>query len=134
MEESQALWQTQRQAIVAKIKTGGYGIAQDGRSALISTGYTIDLTKCGAGWSNTEGLTDSEIRFGHTSTLTGNQPEFAKITTGWQAYLAGMNETGITDSTGKTRRFNMTSRTMGTARPVPAPRSTSSSIRTRPLP
>ncbi|MFN0028878.1 MAG: ABC transporter substrate-binding protein [Acidimicrobiales bacterium] len=107
MEEWQALWQNQRQAIVTKIKAGGYGIAPDGRSALIADGYTIDLSKCGTGWSNTEGLSDTEIRIGHTTALTGPDAQYGKITTGWQAYLGAVNQSGITDSTGKTRRFNL---------------------------
>ena len=50
----QALWKSEREAVVKKIKAGKFGIAADGKSALISDGYTVDLAKCPSGWSNTE--------------------------------------------------------------------------------
>ncbi len=108
IEAWEALWAEERAAIVKKIKDGKYGISADGKSALISEGYTVDLSKCPSGWNNTEGLTDTEIKIGHTTALSGTLAIYGQIATGWQLYLGKINEAGgIKDSTGKTRTFNL---------------------------
>ncbi len=109
MQQWQALWKNERDAVVSKIKVGGYGIAKDGQSALISEGYTIDLSKCPAGWNNTEGLTDTEIKIGHTNLMSGIRilASRGQSATGWKLYLDQVNKNGIRDSAGKTRTFNL---------------------------
>jgi hypothetical protein len=39
----------------------GWGTSADGTKATGPEGFTIDLTKCPSGWSNTEGLSDASI-------------------------------------------------------------------------
>ena len=108
MAEWDTLWKTQREAVVKKIKAGKYGISADGKSALISEGYTVDLSKCPSSWNNTEGLTDTEIKIGHTTALSGTLAIYGQIATGWQLYLGEVNKAGgIKDSKGKTRNFNL---------------------------
>lgn len=111
----EALWQSERDAIVAKINAGGYGIAADGTSALISSGYRIDLSRCPSNWSNTEGLTDTEIRLGQTALLSGTLAQYAPIAAGLEIYLADLNRRGITDTTGRTRTFDLIIRDEGYA-------------------
>ncbi len=107
MEEWQALWQTQRDAVVKKIKDGKYGISADGKTALVSAGYTVDLSKCPAGWNNAEGLSDTEIKIGHTTALSGTLAVYGQIASGWQWYMEEVNKVGIKDSAGKTRKVNL---------------------------
>ncbi|MEZ5265295.1 MAG: ABC transporter substrate-binding protein [Acidimicrobiales bacterium] len=55
-----------------------------------------------------EGLTDTEIKIGHTTALSGTLAVYGQIATGWQLYLGEINKAGgITDSEGKTRTFNL---------------------------
>ena len=104
----QALWKTEREAVVKKIKAGKFGLAPDGKSALISDGYTIDLSKCPSGWNNTEGLVNGEIKIGHTTALSGTLAVYGQIATGWQLYLGDVNAAGgIKDSAGKTWTFKL---------------------------
>jgi branched-chain amino acid transport system substrate-binding protein len=107
LEEWKALWATQREAVVKKATDGKFGISADGKSALISDGYTIDLSKCPAGWNNLEGLSDTEIKIGHTTVLSGTLAIYGQIANGWTWYNEEVNKTGIKDSTGKTRKINL---------------------------
>ena len=52
-------------AIVKRIKDNKWGKSADGKTLTGPEGFTIDLTKCPAGWSDTEGLTDTTIKIGH---------------------------------------------------------------------
>ncbi|MEZ5263913.1 MAG: ABC transporter substrate-binding protein [Acidimicrobiales bacterium] len=108
LEDWEALWEEERAAVVEKIKDGGYGIAADGKSALISDGYTIDLSACASGWSDTEGLSDTEIKIGHTTAQSGTLAIYGQIATAMGLYFADVNKAGgITDSEGKTRTINL---------------------------
>ena len=64
------LWEEERAATIEKIKDGGYGISADGKSALISDGYTVDLTKCTAGWSNTQGIENGTLKISQAIALS----------------------------------------------------------------
>src|SRR5215210_6277759 len=66
MEAWEALWKDQRDAIVKRIKDNKWGKSPDGKTLTGPEGFTIDLSKCPAGWSDTEGLTDTEIKIGQT--------------------------------------------------------------------
>ncbi|MGD9755730.1 MAG: hypothetical protein AB7W59_32455, partial [Acidimicrobiia bacterium] len=66
MEEWEALWASERAAIVARIKENGWGLQADGKTITGPEGFTIDLTRCAAGWSNTEGITDTEFKVGQS--------------------------------------------------------------------
>lgn len=102
------LWERQRQAMVTKIKAGNYGISADGKSALLADGYRIDLSTCSAGWSNTEGLTDTQITIGHTTAQSGTLAVYGHIATGIETYLSAVNNKGgITDANGVSRTLNL---------------------------
>ncbi|HUG74232.1 MAG TPA: hypothetical protein VMM81_00955 [Acidimicrobiia bacterium] len=45
-------------------------------------GFEIDLSDCPADWSNTEGITDTEIRLGHTTAQSGNLAAYGDIAVG----------------------------------------------------
>ncbi len=108
MDEWQARWKSEREAVVKKIKAGKFGISADGKSVLMSDGYTVDLTKCPSGWNNTEGLSDTEIKIGHTTALSGTLAVYGQIAHGWQYYINEINAGGgIKDTAGKTRKINL---------------------------
>ncbi|MFN0025821.1 MAG: Hsp70 family protein [Acidimicrobiales bacterium] len=122
MEQWESLWATERAAMVAKIKAGGFGISADGRSALLAADYAIDLSTCPAGWNNTEGLDNNQIVIGHTTAQSGTLALYGQIAAGIQLYLAEVNNAGgITDAAGVTRTFNLRVRDDGydSARTIP---------------
>ena len=58
--------------VVKRIKDNGWGTSADGKTLTGPEGFTIDLSKCPAGWSNTEGLTDTEIKIGYAAAAVGH--------------------------------------------------------------
>jgi branched-chain amino acid transport system substrate-binding protein len=108
MEEWEALWEEERAAIVTKIEDNGWGVSADGKTLTGPEGFTIDLSKCGGGnWSSTEGLTDTEIKFGHTISLSGVTADYGNATKTAKLMFDHYGEEGFfTDSTGKTRTIN----------------------------
>jgi len=106
MADWEALWTKERAAIVQRIKDGGWGVSSDGRSLTGADGFTTDLSKCPSGWSQTEGLTDTSIKFGEVLGLSGiyASPTTAQaIGTMLDFYSA---KGSYKDSTGKTRTVN----------------------------
>src|SRR5947209_8776249 len=67
----EALWKKQRDAVVKRIKDNGWGKSADGTKITGPEGFSVDLTKCPAGWSDTEGLTDTSIKIGFPVSLSG---------------------------------------------------------------
>src|SRR5690349_21979480 len=64
----------------------------------------MDLTKCAAGWSDTEGLTDTTIKIGQTISLSGTLAEYGNIAKTNQVLFDYYSAKGaFKDSTGKTR-------------------------------
>jgi ABC-type branched-subunit amino acid transport system substrate-binding protein len=122
MEEWEALWKTEREAIVAKIKQNGWGLQADGKTVLGPDGFKVDLSKCPAGWSNTEGLTDTEIKFGASAPSSGTAATGVYINQSMSVILDYYAEKGMfTDSLGKNRRVNQIIRDDGydPARTIP---------------
>lgn len=108
MAEWEALWKEQRAAIVQRIKTEGGGLSADGKSAKGTGAFNLDLTKCPAGWSDTEGLTDTEIKIGHTTAQSGILADYGNIARAMEVMAATVNKAGgITDSKGKTRKVTL---------------------------
>jgi ABC-type branched-subunit amino acid transport system substrate-binding protein len=119
IEEWEALWAGQRAAIVERIRSNGWGKTADGTKVLGPEGYTVDLTKCPAGWSDTEGLTDTTIKVGHTGPQSG---PVGQIMTVLNALFAHHNARGgFTDSEGKARQAQVVLRDDGydPARTIP---------------
>ena len=56
LAEWEALWAKQRDAIIKRIKDNKWGKSADGKTLTGPGGWTVDLTKCPAGWSDTEGV------------------------------------------------------------------------------
>ena len=104
MEEWEALWTKERQAIVDRIEENHWGKSADGTKVTGPEGFTIDLTKCTAGWSDTEGVSDTEVKIGITGALSGAQADYGNILRGGDALMKAYNKEGFfKDSTGKTR-------------------------------
>ena len=108
MAEWEKLWATERAAAVKRIKDNTWGLQADGKTVLGPEGFTVDLSKCAAGWSNTEGLTDTEIKVGQHTILSGPLADAGNISKAAQAMLAYYNGQGLfKDSVGKTRNVNL---------------------------
>jgi len=97
IEEVEAVWATERQAVVdmltAGIESGEYGLGEDG-IARGPGGYEIDTNVCPADWSNTDGLTDTEVRWGYTTAQSGNLAAYGDIALGMESYYSYLNEQG----------------------------------------
>jgi len=97
IEEIEAVWAEERQAVVdmltAGIESGEYGLGEDG-IAHGPGGYEIDTNVCPADWSNTAGLTDTEVRWGYTTAQSGNLAAYGDIALGMQSYYNYINEQG----------------------------------------
>ena len=55
-------------------------------------GFVIDMSECPADWSNTHGITESEIRIGHTTVQSGTLAAYGAIGFGWANYHDWVNE------------------------------------------
>ena len=105
MDDWNKLWTTQRAAIVKRITDNKWGLSADGKTITGAEGFTIDVSKCPAGWNNIEGITDTELKLGHTIAQSGTLAIYGQIANGMKAYFDVVNKTGIKDSTGKTRKI-----------------------------
>ncbi|MEZ5234241.1 MAG: ABC transporter substrate-binding protein [Acidimicrobiales bacterium] len=104
MEEWEDLWAEERAAIVEKIKENGWGLQADGKTVTGPEGFTIDVSQCAAGWSNTEGLTDTEIEIASHTPFSGTLADAGNINRGAEAIWAYYSKEGFfEDSEGKTR-------------------------------
>jgi ABC-type branched-subunit amino acid transport system substrate-binding protein len=114
MDQWEALWTKQRADIVKKIKDNHWGKSADGKSVTGPEGFKIDLTKCPAGWSDTEGLTDTDVKVGITGALSGPQADYGNILRGGDVLMKAYSKQGFfRDSSGKTRNVNVVMRDDG---------------------
>lgn len=114
MAEWEALWTQERAAVVKKIKDNKWGKSADGKTVTGPEGFTIDLSKCTAGWSDTEGLTDTDIKIGITGALSGPQADYGNILRGGDVLMKTLSKQGFfKDSQGKTRNVNVVMRDDG---------------------
>ncbi|MEO2138594.1 MAG: hypothetical protein ABGW68_00855, partial [Gammaproteobacteria bacterium] len=67
--------------ITEKVNAGEWGVGDD-NVLRGPTGYEIDLNGCPGDWSNTQGVSDSELRLGHTLVQSGNLAAYGNITHG----------------------------------------------------
>jgi ABC-type branched-subunit amino acid transport system substrate-binding protein len=106
MEEWEALWANERAAIVKKIKDNGWGLQPDGKTVLGPEGFTIDLSKCPAGWSQTEGLSDTEIKVGGHTAFSGTLADAGNISKGGAVIMEHYSKAGMfKDAKGVTRNL-----------------------------
>ena len=82
--------------ITAKMDAGEWGINDD-NVLRGPAGFRIDLNDCPADWSNTHGITDSEIRIGHTTVMSGNLAAYGNLAVGWDSLNRYVNENGGVD-------------------------------------
>ena len=105
MEEWEKLWEKERAAVVAKIKADKSGISADGKSVQVAPGYTVDLSKCSAGWNNTEGLTDTTIKVGQSIAQSGTLADYGNYGKSIDVLFKYYSEKGLfKDANGKTRK------------------------------
>jgi branched-chain amino acid transport system substrate-binding protein len=104
LAEWEALWATQRDAVVKRIKDNGWGKSADGSTLTGPGGWTVDLTRCAAGWSDTEGLTDTTIKIGQSIPLSGTYADYGNLAKGIEFLFGYYNEQGLfKDVNGQTR-------------------------------
>ncbi len=122
MDEWEKLWATERDAVVKKIKDNKWGLQADGKTVKGPEGFTIDISKCPAGWTNTEGVSDTEIKLGSHTPFSGTLADAGNINKGMDAIFKYYSDKGLfKDSTGKTRKVRMISKDDGydPARSIP---------------
>src|SRR5690606_35502745 len=108
MEEWEALWAEERAAVVARIQDNGWGTSADGKTLTGPGDFSVDLGACPTGWSDTEGLTDTEIKIGYPLPQSGPAAESAGLGYSQQALFNHYNAEGaFTDANGKTRNVTM---------------------------
>jgi branched-chain amino acid transport system substrate-binding protein len=107
MDEWEALWAKQRDAVVKRIKDNKWGKSADGKTVTGPAGFTMDLTKCPAGWSDTEGLTDTSIKIGQTIAQSGTLADYGNLGKAINVLFDYYGKKGaFKDSLGKTRTVN----------------------------
>ena len=107
IDEWERLWAVERAAQVKKIKDNKWGKTADGTKLIGPDGWTIDLTKCPAGWSDTQGLTDTEIKFGQVVAQSGIGADNGLVYKTAELWFKYYSDKGyLKDSNGKTRRMN----------------------------
>jgi branched-chain amino acid transport system substrate-binding protein len=122
MAEWEALWKSQRDAVVKRIKDNKWGLSADGKTITGPEGFTVDISKCASGWSNTEGISDTEIKIGQAIAQSGTLASYGQIAKGVQARFDTINAAGgIKDSTGKSRKLTYLAKDDGydAARTIP---------------
>ena len=79
-----------RDAIIAmiteKMEAGEWGVNSDNH-LIGPAGMDIDLNECPADWSDTHGLTDTQIRFGQTTVQSGNLAAYGNLSLGMQIWF-----------------------------------------------
>ena len=122
MDDWEKLWASQRAAIVKRIKDNHWGVSADGKTLTGPEGFTIDLSKCPQGWTETEGITDNEIKIGQTLAESGTFAVAANYGKGEDAIFKHYSDQGaFTDVNGKSRKVTYIQKDDGydTAKTVP---------------
>ncbi len=70
-------------------------------------GFEIDLNECPADWSNTTGITGSEVRIGHTIAQSGTLAAYGAIAAGWANYLDWVNANDPIEINGSPRDLTL---------------------------
>ena len=93
LDELEARWAESRSAVVASLSSDAYGI--DDQNVLHGpAGFEVDLNECPLGWSDTGGVDDSSISFGHTTAQSGTLAAYGDIGTGMETYFDYVNANG----------------------------------------
>jgi len=103
IEDWEALWETERAAIVKEIVDNGWGWDQEANKVTGPGGFEVDLSKCAAGWDPYGGLGEGKITIGQTIAQSGIAADYGNIGIGQNVLYEYENaKGGITDSEGKT--------------------------------
>ncbi|MEZ5411103.1 MAG: ABC transporter substrate-binding protein [Acidimicrobiales bacterium] len=103
MADWEALWDTQRAALVAEIEENGWGWDQAANKVTGPGGFEVDLSACPSGWDPYQGLDNGVIQLGQTLAQSGTLADYGNVGIAQTIYYDHVNaEGGITDSTGKT--------------------------------
>ncbi|MEA3215758.1 MAG: branched-chain amino acid transport system substrate-binding protein, partial [Acidimicrobiia bacterium] len=107
MDEWEALWTKQRAAIVQRIKANKWGKSADGKTLTGPNGFTVDLSKCPASWSDTEGISETTIKLGHAIAQSGTIANTLYYGKGQETIMAYYADKGAyKDVNGKTRKVD----------------------------
>ena len=79
--------------ITAHITSGEWGVGDD-NILRGPEGFEIDLDECPTDWSNTQGITDTEIRLGQIGPQSGRLASYDNARVGWMTYLDYVNAQG----------------------------------------
>jgi branched-chain amino acid transport system substrate-binding protein len=122
LAEWETLWTQQRAAIIKRIKDNHWGKSADGKTLTGPAGWTVDLTKCSPGWSDTEGITDTTIKIGQAIAMSGTYADYANLGRAVSFLFDYYNEQGLfKDASGKVRKVTYTMKDDGydAARTIP---------------
>jgi ABC-type branched-subunit amino acid transport system substrate-binding protein len=120
--EWEALWAKERTAIIQRIKDNHWGKSADGKTLTGPEGWTVDLTKCAPGWSDTEGITDTTIKIGQSISLSGTYADYGNLGRAIEFLFGYYNDQNFfKDASGKTRKVLYTMKDDGydAARAIP---------------
>ncbi len=93
IDDLEARWAERRAAVVASLSADPYGI--DEKNVLFGPSQlSVDLTKCGAGWSDVAGLTDTTITIGLILPQSGDQAAYNDLWLGMKVYFDWVNAHG----------------------------------------
>ena len=81
--------------MVKRIKDNKWGRSADGKTMTGPEGWTVDLTKCAAGWSDTEGVSDATIKIGQSISLSGTYADYGNLGKAITAIFAHYNDQGF---------------------------------------
>lgn len=100
IEDLQADWATSRQAVIDMltegIEAGDFGIGDD-NILRGPSGFQIDLNDCPGDWSNTGGITDTEIRLGQSFVRSGTLAAYINLSIGMEMWYKYTTQTGGVD-------------------------------------
>ena len=122
LTEWESLWTKQRDATVKRIKDNKWGKSADGKTLTGPGGWTVDLTKCAAGWSDTEGVSDTTIKIGQAIPLSGTYADYGNLAKGIEFMFQYHGDQGLfKDVNGKTRKVQYIAKDDGydAARTIP---------------
>ena len=122
IEDWEKLWTEERAAVVKRIKDNKWGVSADGKTLNGPEGFKIDLSKCVAGWTNTEGLTDTKIKIGDIVAQSGIGADNGLVYKTAELWFKKESDLGsLKDSAGKTRKIEFVVRDDGydVARTIP---------------
>ncbi|MCC6434789.1 MAG: ABC transporter substrate-binding protein [Acidimicrobiales bacterium] len=107
LEEWETLWAKERAAIVKRITDEKLGTSADGSTLEGPAGFSIDLSACPPGWSDTEGVSDTAIKIGSTNFFSGAAADYGNLSLAQEDLFNYYSEQGaFKDSTGKTRKID----------------------------